>query len=292
MCARHPAGRVPRHSRAANAPHHAAAYRADDVELVRPLPPEDAAAGPRRQLFSRARTVQPVLVAPVVHHPQLAELARAHHLADAQHARFEAVLHVHAQQHPLPLRRLRKRCALFHVYRHRLLDEHVLAVRHREFAVLGVQHGRRRDVDEVDARVLAHLFGVRVRRCVREVLREAAEYLRVEVCRRDDLEARVECHPRDHGDRSAAQPDDADAQHGRVLSGHASSSCEAPDARSIASAFALCRAADDCDIRLLPRYALPSYDAVVRQRVHRLPSLPEEAHDIGKPYGPALHRRQ
>src|SRR6185436_17924610 len=71
VCSRHAPTRIPDLRGAADAVHQAAADRSHQVELVTTLPPEDAAAPFGGELFRRARAVQPVLVAPVVHHAQL-----------------------------------------------------------------------------------------------------------------------------------------------------------------------------------------------------------------------------
>src|SRR5258706_16451151 len=80
--------------RGAQAAYQAAADGADDVELVRPLPPQDAVAEAGRDFLRRARPVEPIGEAPVVDHHQPAQFAAQHQFADAANARLETVLDV------------------------------------------------------------------------------------------------------------------------------------------------------------------------------------------------------
>ena len=208
------ARRVPGVGGAAQAAHHAAGDRPDDVELMRALPPQDAATWLGRQLLRRAGAVEPVLEAPVVDHAQAAELAVACHLPQAEHPRLEAVLHVHAQQHAVALRRGDHRLGALDVDGHRLFDEHVLLGLKRHPCMLGVEVVGGRDVDQVHALARHQPGRVVVDLGVRVVLLEPAQYLFVDVAGRGQLEVGVLGELRDHGAGGAPEPDDAYADHG------------------------------------------------------------------------------
>src|SRR5262249_36392753 len=88
--------RVPDVGATAQAAHHAAGDRSDEIEVVRSLAPQDAAAEFLCQLFGGPRAVEPVVETPAVDHAEPAEFTGAHHLAQAQHAWLEAMFDVDA----------------------------------------------------------------------------------------------------------------------------------------------------------------------------------------------------
>ena len=98
------AGSGPRCGAAAQAAHHSAGDCSDEVEVVRSLAPQDAAAEFGSQLFGGAWAVEPVGESPAVDHVEPAKFGVARHLAQAQDARLEAVFDVDAQQHAVAFR--------------------------------------------------------------------------------------------------------------------------------------------------------------------------------------------
>ena len=72
---------VPGPGHTADAADKAARYGPYDVDLVGALAPGHAAAPLRRQLLRRARPVKPIVVKPVIDHPEPAELSAMHHFA-------------------------------------------------------------------------------------------------------------------------------------------------------------------------------------------------------------------
>src|SRR5262249_28747564 len=142
--------RVPDVGATAQAAHHAAGDRSDEIEVVRSLAPQDAAAEFGHQLFGGTWAVEPIVETPAVDHAEPAEFAGARHLAQAQHARLEAMFDVDAQQYAVALRGGDHLLGSRDVDRHRLLDEHVLLVLQSHARVFGVEPVRRRNVNEID----------------------------------------------------------------------------------------------------------------------------------------------
>ena len=126
--ARHRAGGVPYPGHAPDATQHTAADGTNNIELVRPLPPEDAVSPSRGHLVGCSWPIEPVHESPTMDHTQPPQLPGAGQFPDFLDARLEAVLDVHPKQHPIAVRRGDHLVAVFQRTGHGFFDEHVLAM--------------------------------------------------------------------------------------------------------------------------------------------------------------------
>ena len=129
---------VPIESRRSDTADLAAAEKANDVELVRPLPERDAAARIRQQLVGPARPIDPVGEIPGMDHAHAPELAARDdfpHPLDWQ----IVTMSVADEQRDSRTARLRDhRAGLIQAYRHRLLGKDMLLSPECQGGVLGV----------------------------------------------------------------------------------------------------------------------------------------------------------
>ncbi len=95
--------------------------------------------------------------------------------------------------------------------RHRLFDQHVLAIARRKDRMRGVKLMRRRNVDDLDIRIGAKLLD-RVVGPGGKILREAPPRFGSRISRANQRNTRVGRECRQHHGERAAEPRDADAQ--------------------------------------------------------------------------------
>ena len=131
--------------------------------------------------------------------------------ARAQDRRVERMAVADDRDARRPPRRRDHRGAIVERERHRLLDQHVLAVLRRKDRVLRVVLVRRRHIDDLDRRIGAKLLD-RVVGLRRKVRREARPRLGARIGGGDQRDARIGHEGRQHDGERAAEPRDADPQ--------------------------------------------------------------------------------
>ena len=142
---------VPVEGRGAHALDQPAADQPQDVDLMRALAIGDAAALPDVELGGAARPRHPIGEVPGVDHADAAERAGRHDLAHARDRQIVAVRMPDLEDDAGARGRLDHRLRLLDADRHRLLGQDVLFRRAGLRDMLGMQFGRRRDVDGVEA---------------------------------------------------------------------------------------------------------------------------------------------
>ena len=177
----------------------------DDVDLVRRLVPDHAAASRRVQLFGPARPIQEIGVVERMDHPHGAEGVRVDQCPRAGDRCVEAVAVADDELHAGRRRRVDHPRAVGERQRHRLFDEHVLAVPCRRDRVRRMHLVRRRDVDDVHRRVGAQRLDRRVRAVHRNRRRSARAPRRAGRRRRTSSNARIGDERRQHQRERAAE---------------------------------------------------------------------------------------
>src|SRR5512146_190781 len=148
---------VPGAGRSAQAAHPPAAQETDDVDLVRRLVEDHAAALGGNELLGAARAIEEIREVERSDHPHRADLAARDDRAGAANGLIEAVAVADDQPDAGAARRLDHLSAISEAQRHRLLDKHVLAGLGRELCMLRVKLVWRGDVNRLDRVVAAKL---------------------------------------------------------------------------------------------------------------------------------------
>src|SRR5882762_11705585 len=156
------ARRVPGAGRRAHALHAAAAEQPHDVDVMRGLVEYHATAALGRELLWPPRPVQEVREVERRDHSHFAHQALIDDLSCLKNRPVEAVAVADDQRHARLAGGVDHRPAVLQCERHRLLDQQMLAVRRSKTRLLGVELVRRRDVYDLDRRVLAELFYGRI----------------------------------------------------------------------------------------------------------------------------------
>jgi hypothetical protein len=202
----------------------AAAEQPRDVDLVRHLVEEDAAALRRVEFLGAARPVEIVRVVPRRDHAETAQFARRDCRAHGADRRIECVGVAGHEVHAGLLHRGDDRVAVGERQRHRLFQDDVLAGGGGETRMFGMKLVRRRDVDRIDRRVVAQPAYVVMRSGV-EVAGERFARRRLRLRRGGDAEAWVARRRVHHDGARHAEADDAEADGRGGVIDHAPSPC-------------------------------------------------------------------
>ena len=162
------------------------------------------------EFFRAARAVEIVGVVQRRDHAHRAVCAARDQFARAQNRRIEGMAMADDQVNAGLTRRIGHGGAILERERHRLFDQHVLAMLGSENRVARVMLMRRRDVNDLDRRIGAKVFD-RFVGPGRKILRKAAARLCARVSRGDQLDARIAKRRQHHAERTP-QTRNADAQ--------------------------------------------------------------------------------
>jgi hypothetical protein len=168
----------------------AAGQQPNDVDLMRALAQDHAAAQRGVELLGPAQAIQKVGVILRGDHPDGADGTALDDLARAEYRTIEAVAVPDDEPRARALNGVDHRAGFRQRYRHRLLDQRVLAGSCRGFDVRRMVLVRRGHVDDVDGRVGADRFDASVDASV-EIGGEACRRVGARVARRNEADARV-----------------------------------------------------------------------------------------------------
>ena len=182
----------------------AAAEQAHDVDLMRRLAEQRAAALSRVELFRPARAVDEIRVVQRRDHAHAAELAAVDQFAAMQDRRVERMTVADDEMHVGRARRRDHLGGFGDRERDRLLDQNVLAGFRGQFHMRGVHLVRRRHIDHFDIRIGAQSFHVLVGPGA-EILGKPRARHGARVGRRHQLDARVVRQGRQHHGEGTAE---------------------------------------------------------------------------------------
>ena len=190
-----------------------------DVDLVRHLVEQDAAAARGVELLGPARAIEEIGVVPGRDHAEPAKLAARDDVAHRAHRRIEGMGVADDQLHAGALDRRDDRIAFGERERHRLFEDDVLAVLRGEARVRGVELVRGRDVHDLDRRIGAQRCDVRIGAGV-EIAREGRARRRMRIGRRAQDEPGMRRRGLHHHGAGHAEPGDAEPDRRPLLRIH------------------------------------------------------------------------
>ena len=197
-----------------NTCHKATGEQAHDIDLVRGLAVDDAAASARVQLFGAARAVEKIGVIERRNHSYAAVRAAADQFAGAQNRQVKTVAVAHNQEHTRSLCGIDHAGAVVQCERHGFFNQNMFAVSGSDAGVIGMELVGRGDVDRLHLRFSTKSFYGVEAGCSKVFFKLPPCRVK-RVGRRDQVNARVMLKCRQHQGEGAAQPDDAQAHRGR-----------------------------------------------------------------------------